>query len=219
MMLNGRGEKVWRPLANPTRLQISAFMDRDPKGFGLVQRTRRLEDYADLEAHYHERPTLWVTPGEGWGKGYINLVEIPADKEIYDNIVAYWRPDDPLQVGQEHRFTYGLAWGDEPDQSLDVAPVLNTRIGNGWDKDAAGTIVAIDFGPHPALQNLAGIRHHISASRGGLTPGILQKNPYTGGARLSFRLDPGDEPLSELRAQLIRGEETISEVWLYRWTA
>lgn len=219
LMLNGRGEKVWRPLANPKDLQISAFMDRDPKGFGLVQRSRRLEDYADLEAHYHDRPTLWVTPGEGWGRGFVNLIEIPADKEIYDNIVAYWRPDDPLEVGEEHRFSYSLDWGNEPEETLDLAPVLNTRIGNGWDKDVPGTIIAIDFGRHDALAEIDELTHLISSSRGSLTPGILQRNPYTGGVRLSFRLDPQGEPLSELRAQLKRGDQTVSEVWLYRWTA
>ena len=39
-MVNGRGERLWRPLANPSSLQISAFVDTSPIGFGLVQRSR-----------------------------------------------------------------------------------------------------------------------------------------------------------------------------------
>jgi glucans biosynthesis protein len=34
------GTTIWRPVQNPETLQISAFMDQDPKGFGLVQRAR-----------------------------------------------------------------------------------------------------------------------------------------------------------------------------------
>ena len=37
---NGAGETIWRPLANPKKLQISAFRDNNPQGFGLVQRAR-----------------------------------------------------------------------------------------------------------------------------------------------------------------------------------
>ena len=68
----------------------------NPRGFGLMQRKREFSDYADLEANYHKRPGLWVEPNGDWGKGTVTLVEIPADQEIYDNIVAYWRPDGAL---------------------------------------------------------------------------------------------------------------------------
>ena len=45
MMLTGAGEWIWRPLANPKTLQVSAFSDLNPKGFGLMQRKRRYGDY------------------------------------------------------------------------------------------------------------------------------------------------------------------------------
>ena len=215
---NGAGERIWRPLANPRRLQISAFVDENPKGFGLVQRSRTLEDYADLEAHYHERPTLWVTPGEGWGAGTVNLVEIPSDKEIYDNIVAYWRPGDTLEPDTEHRFTYALSWGEDPGDARARARVLKTRIGKGYDKAEAGTIIAIDFAPHPGFDDLEGLTRVANATKGTTTPGILQRNPATGGVRFSFRFDPGDEDYSELRAQLMKDGRTLTEAWLYRWT-
>ncbi len=80
-------------------------------------------------------------------------------------------------------------------------------------------IIAIDFGPLTALSEADGLEFAISASRGSLTPGILQKNPGTGGMRLSFRFDPEDEEISEMRAQLLRDEKPVSEVWVYRWTA
>ena len=37
--------------------------------------------------------------------------------------------------------------------------------------------------------------------------------------RISFELDPGNETLAELRLLLLMGDKTISETWLYRWTA
>ena len=36
------GERLWRPLTNPKTLQTSAFVDKDPKGFGLSQRITQL---------------------------------------------------------------------------------------------------------------------------------------------------------------------------------
>ena len=217
MMLNGSGEKLWRPLANPTRVEISSFVDTDPMGFGLMQRTRRAEDYADLEAHYENRPSLWITPGEGWGQGLVELVEIPADKEIYDNIVAYWRPSAPIAAGSEHSFTYQMTWGEEPEGLPDVARVTNTRIGKGFDQ--VKTVVAIDFTDHPMLpEDLDEVTLTVRASTGEVSEGILQRNPGTGGVRLAFSFLPGDAEAVELRAQMHFNSTPVSEVWLYRWT-
>ncbi|NJO39087.1 MAG: hypothetical protein HC871_17675 [Rhizobiales bacterium] len=56
----GGGERIWRPLTNPRELQVSAFADRGPLGFGLLQRERRFEEYEDLEARYDKRPSVWI---------------------------------------------------------------------------------------------------------------------------------------------------------------
>ena len=50
------------------------------------------DDYEDYEARYELRPSLWVEPRGDWGDGHVELVEIPTDREIHDNIVAYWQP-------------------------------------------------------------------------------------------------------------------------------
>ncbi|MCK0166734.1 glucan biosynthesis protein G [Jannaschia sp. S6380] len=228
LVWNGAGEMLWRPLANPTTLQVSSFVDDGPRGFGLMQRARRLSDFADLEAHYHERPSLWIEPEEGWGPGVVRLVEIPSDKEIYDNIVAYWRPREVLAAGSEHRFAYRMTWGQEaagaaaPPRRDDVARVLDTHMGLNFDQD--GWIAAIDFADHPALDlperfgAVEGLVVYVAANRGETTDGIVQRNPETGGVRLAFGFDPGDADAVELRAQLFRDGAAASEVWLYRWT-
>ncbi|MEM0934709.1 MAG: glucan biosynthesis protein G [Pseudomonadota bacterium] len=220
MVWNGAGELLWRPLANPRKLQVSSFVDDGPRGFGLMQRARDVEDFADLEAHYERRPCLWVVPGEDWGQGAVTLVEIPAEKEIYDNIVAYWRPRAPLPPRAPHRFTYQMIWGEEPPRPRDVARILNTRIGKGFDKTQPYMIVTVDFAPHPALDgDMDGIVRHISSNRGAVSDGVLQRNPGTGGWRLAFKFDPEGGEAAELRAQLVKDGKSLTEVWLYRWTA
>ncbi|WP_112321101.1 glucan biosynthesis protein [Oceanibium sediminis] len=216
LIWNGAGERLWRPLANPAELQFSHFVDDAPKGFGLMQRARAFSDFADLSARYHQRPGLWVEPGENWGAGAVVLVEIPTDKEIYDNIVAYWRPRAPLQPGQAHEVSYRLHWCAEAPIPQDRAHVTNTHMGRSF---SGRRIAAIDFAPHPKLpEDLSSVQVHTSANRGTVSEGILQRNPETGGVRLDFGFEPEEGRSMELRAQLRMEEATISEVWLYRWT-
>ena len=217
MIYNGAGEVIWRPLANPTALQISAFGDNNPRGFGLMQRARAFSDFADLEALYHNRPALWVTPGEEWGAGAVTLVEIPADLEIYDNIVAYWRPATPIRAGQNHKMTYRLDWADDPaPRAAMPLRVLDTAMG---DRPEGGTIVAVDFEARQDVpENLDELEIVLRSSAGEISDGLVQRNPETGGPRLAFTFYPEDANLVEFRAQLRRNGEPFSEVWLYRWT-
>ncbi|MCE0506705.1 glucan biosynthesis protein G [Roseivivax sp. GX 12232] len=216
LILNGGGETIWRPLANPAQLQISGFQDNNPRGFGLMQRARGFEDFGDLEAHYHRRPSLWIVPGEEWGPGEVTLVEIPTDDEIYDNIVAYWRPRVPLEPGQSAAFSYDMSWGARGVHGEGLA-VINTRSG----KDRGGGLrFTIDFAPDPEepldLDQLVPL---VRASAGEVVAPIVERNPETGGVRLGFKLLPGDAQVIEMRAQLRSEEAGLSEVWLYRWTA
>ena len=141
-MLNGRGEQAWRQLQNPASLQHSGFQDRDPRGFGLMQRKRDYADYQDTEADYQKRPSLWVEPVGDWGEGEVHLVEIPTDDEYHDNIVAFWRPKQALAAGQEHRWRYRLHWCRDHAWQPGLATVAGTRIG----KAAKGArLVVIDL--------------------------------------------------------------------------
>ncbi len=217
LIQNGAGETLWRALANPQTLQVSSFVDDGPKGFGLMQRARKFSDFADMEIAYQNRPSLWVTPGENWGKGAVTLVEIPSQRDIFDNIVAYWRPRSPIPAASEKVFTYRLSWGGEPASPKPVARVINTRMGKRFE---GGYIAAIDFENHVAIpDDLGSISLHVSSNTGTLSAGILHRNPETGGVRLDFNFDPEDETTMELRAQLMLDGHSISEVWLYRWTA
>lgn len=213
---NGAGEILWRPLANPLKLQVSSFVDENPRGFGLMQRARDLADFADLEALYHNRPGLWVEPKGNWGKGAVTLVEIPADQEIYDNIVAYWRPETPLPAGQRVDLAYDLTWAAEAPLQHALAKVQNTRMGRRQNGDA---LVTVDFADVPGFGgDLDDIEIRINSPHVPTSPGILQRNPETGGVRLAFSFTPDERNYAELRAQLRKDGQNLTEVWLYRWT-
>lgn len=218
LMHNGAGEVIWRPLNNPTSLQISAFTDNNPRGFGLLQRKRKYSDYNDLEALYHNRPAVWITPGEGWGQGAVTLVEIPSDLEVYDNIVAYWRPENLLQPGDAHKMSYTLHWGADPVAATAQIPVkvLNTAMGG---RPEGGEIVVIDFAHSAQVpDDLSEVEILVRSNAGTVTPGILQRNPETKGPRLAFTFQAGDATAAEFRAQLRLQGDPLSEVWMYRWT-
>ncbi|MCF6234525.1 MAG: glucan biosynthesis protein G [Rhodobacteraceae bacterium] len=223
LIRNGAGEVLWRPLANPKTLQVSSFVDDNPTGFGLMQRSRKLSDFNDLEAHYHKRPCIWVEPMGDWGKGAVTLVEIPADLEIYDNIVAYWRPRDVMKAGSRVDLSYRLSWGAEATGVVTtpglekLARVTNTSMGK---RHLGGRIVAIDFESSDLFDGgPEGIDVRVSSPHAETSEGVLQRNPQTGGLRLAFTFDPGKRDMAEMRAQLRRGGKPLTEVWLYRWTA
>ena len=115
MMQTGGGEWLWRPLVNPQALRVSSFSDEHPRGFGLIQRDRDFPHYQDEEARYQRRPSYWIAPLGDWGKGSVELVEIPSDEEIHDNIVGYWVPATHLQPHKPISFSYLLsAYADSP---------------------------------------------------------------------------------------------------------
>lgn len=215
-IINGAGETIWRPLANPKHLQLSSFVDSNPRGFGLMQRARNFGDFADLEALYHRRPGAWIEPMDEWGDGYVRLVEIPTESEIFDNIVCYWQPEGGLPAGQEATFAYRLTWGAENGYGTGLK-AMNTAIGSAFDND--GIIVLIDFEDGADVpEDLDQIERLIRGSAGEVSGGVLQRNPETGGPRLAFKFHPDEAEVIEFRAQLRLNGEALSEVWLYRWT-
>jgi len=215
----GHDQPIWRPLTNPRELQISAFSDISPRGFGLMQRKRSFAEYEDLEAHYEKRPSAWVEPIGDWGQGVVELVEIPSDKEVNDNIVAFWRPHDPLKAKGEYTMNYRLHWCWNAPGKLPVAKVLQTRTGQSWDTKHRQFVV--DYvGPElkpwtaknaPALD--------VGCSKGKIVNAVAQPNPETGGWRVSIEHDPQGNKVVEFHARLMDGDKPLTENWIYRWTS
>jgi glucans biosynthesis protein len=221
LMVNGRGERLWRPLANPETLQTSAFVDVGPRGFGLIQRNREFEAYQDVEAAYERRTSLWVEPVGDWGRGAVTLIEIPSESEIHDNIVAYWAPREPIAPGSEFSFAYRLFWGQEPNLPPGGVHVAATRSGRATLGGASPIrLFVVDYVAMTDAPDAdaADPKPTVSASGGKIDHVVIQRNRGTGGWRLAFQLDPEDAELIELRAELEFPDLRPAETWVYRWT-
>jgi len=225
MMQTGHGEWLWRPLNDPKTLQISAFMDQSPRGFGLMQRTRSFDDFRDIEARYEKRPSLWVEPIGDWGAGSVQLFEIPTNVETNDNIVAYWGPRDPLKAGNEYSFVYRLHWCPEWPLNVADAPVKLVNF--------SGSGVAVDFTTQPPtydtnkrlyvieyagqIDSPQDFKAEVTASAGSVDQINIIKNDVNNSLRITFRHDVSGLDSAELRAIVKRGDTPAVETWLYRW--
>lgn len=212
LMVTGRGETLWRQLNNPARLQVSSFVDNSPKGFGLQQRQRAFAGYEDLESRYDTRPCSWVEPVGDWNDGAVMLVEIPSDKEVNDNMVAFWRPKAKLQAGVGYKYGYRLYWGAAPPAKGLPAPFTATMAGPGPDNTR---LFVMDVAP---LASGRTPRLDVTSDKGQLRNLISVPNPADGGWRISFELAPGRETVVELHGRLMDGDTPLTETWLYRWT-
>ncbi len=223
----GEGERLWRPLNNPASVMTSTFSGAAPKGFGLEQRDRSFANYEDDGVFYERRATAWIEPKNDWGPGTVQLVEIPTDDEIHDNIAAYWLSDKPVAKGDALEYDYRLFWAKDAPYRPAVGRVAATRIGRGGitgqPRPPGVTRLVVDFdgGLIAALpRDGAGtetVEAVVSASRGR----IVRRNSYSlkvGTAwRAAFDLEvEGTEPV-ELRCYLRRGTETLTETWSYQF--
>ena len=220
----GAGERIWRPLNNPPRIIVSAFADEHPRGFGLLQRDRVFDHYQD-GVKYERRPSLWVEPQGDWGKGAVQLVEIPTDDEIHDNIVAQWVPEKPARAGDVVELAMTLHWlADEPFPTP-LGRCVATRLGNGGQPGQprpkgvrkfmveflGGPLEAIAFGikPEPVL----------TASRGSFSYVFAEAVPdgVPGHWRAQFDLTvTGDEPV-EMRCFLRADGLVLTETWAFQY--
>ena len=208
------GEQIFRPLANPIKLQVSTFTTQQPKGFGLVQRSRQQADFQDFDAQYERRPSAWVEPQGDWGPGSVELVEIPSGRESNDNIVAFWRPSQALTPGRPAHFAYRIIWCAEPAQAKSLGKTVATRSGSSID--GKRRVFLLDF--VGAGEKVDGLRLDLNASAGRISNATLISNGALHGLRASFELDPRDADLIEMRLRNMRGDKPVTETWLYRWT-
>ena len=218
-MMRGNGEWVWRPLRNPPTLQISLFADENPRGFGLLQRERDFGQFQDDDARFERRPSLWIEPIGDWGAGAVQLIEIPSDSEVNDNIIAYWRPRAPLQPGSETTFAYRQFWCWQPPERPPLATVAQSRFGRGSSARRRRFLVDFTGEMLGDAKTVMEMTPAVTTSAG--TIQNLRVLPYTDRkiCRVIFELDPGNEPLCELRLLFQSGATPITETWLYRWTA
>jgi periplasmic glucans biosynthesis protein len=219
------GEHVWRPLNNPPRTTLSSFIDENPRGFGLLQRDREFDHYQD-GVKYHLRPSTWVEPLGNWGRGAVQLLELPTDDEIHDNICASWVSDEPTRAGQSLNYTYRLHWlADEPFPSP-LARVVATRLGRGGQpgqpRPKGVRKFMVEFWGAPLRELPYGVKPEpvVTTSRGTFGPYQFTEpvpDDLPGHWRTQFDLIvDGTEPI-ELRCFLKLGDRTLSETWAFQY--
>jgi len=230
LLINDRsGEWIWHPLVNPSRLLINAFGGGQPFGFGLLQRDVDFDHYQDLEARYDRRPSVWVTPKGDWGRGHLELVQIPTDSEYNDNIVTYWVPERSFEGGDAVKYSYSLKWYSARHQRSSKDFVQATRI---VKKPNGETMFVIDFagnGTDPMPKDTMTPVPDVWISQGAhLTDMQLVKNTVIGGWRLVLHVQldapkpmelslSKQKPAIEFRVFLKDKVSTVTETWSYTY--
>jgi glucans biosynthesis protein len=225
---SGTGEWIWRPLRNPAKPAVSVFLDRDLRGFGLLQRDRDFEHYQDLDLAYEMRPGYFVEPRESWGEGRVELVELPTGYETNDNIVASFLPKNAPEPGKPFSYAYRIAASLNPAQLSPNGRVLNTyqttaaALGSVEPPVPGSRRFIIDFtggdlayyAANPELVEIV-----PSASQGKIVRSFIVPNVHTNGFRAVFdvQLDPGQS--ADLRAFLRTGTRALTETWTFPWRA
>lgn len=224
----GSGERIWRPITNDTgNLEFSFFNMSKCDGFGLLQRDRRFSAYEDGEAAYDLRPSLWIEPTSDWGSGSVMLMEIPTANELADNTVAMWVPENTPKPGDRLEFNYRQHWTMDEDPSQSGGHVVATRTGvHEWQPEQRTMIVEFEGEklisedgkmPDAVVEAVgeAGAKVKIQ--------GVAVQPISKGRVRLGFQILPAAEggKLSdvgslELKASLKKGEDYLTETWLYR---
>lgn len=220
----GAGERIWRPIYNPNRVMTATFVDKDVRGFGLLQRDRDFVHYLDDGVFYERRPSVWVEPQGGWGEGSVHLVEIPTDDETSDNIVAYWCPKDGLKAGRAANYRYKLSWLDDIAFPAALARATATWTGMGGRPgvkrpDGVRKYVIDWQGPvFGGLGREDGVELVVTASRGVVSnsyshPVVDQRERW----RSLFDIEAtGTEPV-DIRAYLRRKGAALSETWIAQY--
>ena len=220
----GAGERIWRPLNNPAHITVSSFIDQRPRGFGLMQRDRQFDHYLD-GVLYDRRPSAWVEPLGDWGRGAVELVEMPTDDEIDDNVVAYWCPEKPVTAGDSIALGYRLHWlADAPYPTL-LGRCIATRLGRGGQPGLprpdgvrkfmveflGGPLTKLPFGvkPEPVLWASRGHFSYVYAEA------VPDDVPGHWRAQFDLTVD-GHDPV-EMRLYLKAKDEVLTETWLYQY--
>jgi periplasmic glucans biosynthesis protein len=222
-MWTGTGEHIWRPLNDTGRPSTSAFVDKSPKGFGLLQRDRVFDHYLD-GVRYERRPSLWVEPLDDWGDGAVQLVEIPTDDEFHDNVVAMWVPKQPAKAGTNLQLRYRLHWSADEPHPTPLARCVATRMGRGGEPGKprpkgvrkfvveflGGPLAGLPFGtkPEPILWAASGAFSYV------FTEAVPDSVP--GHWRASFDYIAAGPGVVEMRLFLKSDNQTLSETWSYQ---
>ncbi len=228
LLHSGTGEWIWRPLRNPAAPEVSAFLDKDIQGFGLLQRDRVFEDYQDLDLAYELRPSYWIEPKGSWGEGRVELVELPTLDETNDNIVAAWSSNEPVDPGKSMTFNYSITASLNLGRLSPGGRVLKTyqtqarALGSNEVVAPGSRRFIIDFSggelsyfaADPSLVSVV-----PTSTNGRIIRSFLVPNPHINGFRAGVDVELPSGQSTDLRAFLKSGDRALTETWTFPWKA
>lgn len=155
----------------------------------------------------------------------MQLIEIPTDDEIHDNVVAMWVPHAPAVAGNSYRLSYRLHWLHDEPFPTPLARCVATRLGNGGQPGQARPQnvrkFMVEFKGAPLEQLPFGVKPEavLSASRGSFSYVFTEAVPngVAGHWRAQFDLTVDGDAPTEIRLYLRLKDKTLSETWLYQY--
>jgi glucans biosynthesis protein len=217
---NGKGEWIWHPLEHGAVNRVNTFMDQNPRGFGLMQRERDYENYQDPLARFELRPSVWVKPRGKWGKGVVKLVQLTSDREYYDNVVAYWLPEEAPRPGRPLEIEYDLHWTNLDPLPATLGRVRATRVGRtAPDVKPINLRFVVDFEGR-AVESLSAKEKLFVDIHPDPWIKVITHSCEKSAINETWRLvleivEP--EKTGDVRALLRRGREPITETWNFTW--
>jgi len=219
LIQKNNGEWIWRPLSWSRQLQVNVFADDHPRGFGLFQRDRDFNRYQDLEAHYHQRPSVWVQPLMGFDKGAVRLVQLPTKNEFMDNVVAFWAPDEPPPVLRPVEIEYVLRWIHQADDLPPLGRCLSTRV--DYQDQAYYRVFYLEFSGGPLSQLKPGeipVVDVASPTGAAIADTQIVWNDPGKSWRVSFKVStPENQKPQEFTCRLMFDDKPLTETWSYTW--
>ena len=217
LIKTGRGEWIWHPLEGGKMIRFNVFQDENPQGFGLIQRERNFEQFQDLQAFFHLRPNVWIQPRGKWGKGAVELVQLPSQIEFTDNVVAFWVPETLPALGEAFDFEYELHWTKVDPSDPQMGQVIASRVSRV--RDTKNLRFVIDFGGH-RMKGLSD-REHLDLDLK-FSPNVkfVADSVFKNGINETWRVvveiqEPSEA--ADLRAYLKRNEKQTTETWTFTW--
>ena len=109
-MLTGKGEWIWRPVANRDDPADLRLRRPEPARLRLAPAQPLLRYFQDDDQHWELRPSLWIEPIGDWGDGQVQLLEIPVrvgEQRQHHRVMA---PEGGLAAGRRRSFAYRQFW-------------------------------------------------------------------------------------------------------------
>ena len=222
LMRTGRGEQLWRPLHNPRDLQVSAFADTNPRGFGLMQRDTRLRRLrgsgsratSAARACGSSRSATGARARCSWSRSR------PTARSTTTSSPSGGRRSR-CRRESEYSYAYRLHWVRDGAGEPALAQIRRARA-PARAPAPRRPAVRDRLGRRRAGRPAGGARHRgggQSASAGKIRNAVAQ--PQSGDRRLAADVRAGRRVMrrrSNCGRSCCAGDEPLTETWIYRWT-